>query len=229
MKINAFRAIGEITAVLAASIAGLIIAAILFQSPYASPFGTLLGVAAAIFFVKLRGETLNTFGFKGAGLGAIVLVTVAIFACAVFLFLFLEPVLERAFGPIDFSIFRPLEGNLGLFVLMVAVSWIGAAFGEEIVYRGFVMTRLAQIFSSSSFGWIVAAIIQAAIFAVLHSYQGWVGVIQIFILAIVFAFAYLLTGRSLVPVIVAHGVVDTYAMTDFYLGGELSRQLSLAG
>lgn len=229
MKINAFRAIGEIAVVLAASIAGLIIAALLFQSPYASPFGTLLGVVAAILFIQLRGEALSNFGFKSAGLGATMLVTIAIFACAVALFLFLEPVLERAFGPIDFSIFRPLEGNLGLFILMIAVSWIGAAFGEEVVYRGFVMTRLAQIFSLSSFGWIVAAIIQAAIFALLHSYQGWVGVIEIFVLAIVFAIAYLFTGRSLVPVIVAHGVIDTYAMTDFYLGGELSRSLSLAG
>lgn len=228
MGFNVFRAIAEIVAVLIASLAGLIVAAIFFQTPYASPFGMLAGVAAALFFIKLRGEALSDFGFKSAGLLKTILLVVVVFAVAIALFLFLEPVLERWYGPIDLSVFDPLEGNVGLFILMLAVSWVGAAFGEEVVHRGFIMTRLAQVFSLSAFGWIIAVVVQAVIFALLHSYQGWVGVIEIFFLAIAIGVAYLAAGRSLIPVIIVHGLIDTFAMTDFYLGGALSDWITLA-
>ncbi len=229
MTISGWRATAEVIAVLGAAMAGLIGAAIVFGSPYASPFGMLAGVAAALFFVGVRGEPLSDFGFRGAGLFKTLGLAVGVFAFAVALFLYVEPVLERWFGPIDFSIFAPLEGNAPFLAFMLVVSWVGAAFGEEVVYRGFIMTRIAQAFSLSSVGWGVAIVVQAALFAVAHSYQGMVGVIEIFILAIVLGLVYLAAGRSLWPVIIAHGLLDTFGMMDFYLGGALSDAIAAAG
>ncbi len=226
MKINAFRAIGEILVVLVAAIAGLQAAGAALGTLYASPLGMLAGVAAAIFLVKLRGEQLSDFGFRSASVVKTITVVIVIAVLSVVLFLFAEPVLERHFGPIDFSIFSPMEGEAGFLIFMLVVSWIGAAFGEEVVYRGFVTTRLAQIFSLSVFGWVFAILIQAALFALAHGYQGVTGMIEIFVIAIALGAAYVATGRSLVPVIIAHGLLDTFGMTDFYFGGALTEAIA---
>ena len=59
--------------------------------------------------------------------------------------------------------------------------------------------------------------VQAGIFAMLHLYQGWTGVIEIFVFGVAVGWLYWRSGRSLVPLILAHGIIDTMAMTDFYL------------
>lgn len=218
MKIHALRAAAEIIAVIVISFTamGVIAAAV---SLYASPFGMIAGAAAAVFFIKLRGEPLSGFGFRPAGPVRTVVVVALTLLFMIGSFLYLEPLLERLFGPIDLSIFAPVEGDEGLFLLMLAVSWIAAGFGEEVVYRGFIMTRLAQIFSGSSAGWAFALLFQSALFAFVHAYQGMTGVIQIFIFAALAGAFYLWSRRSLVPLILAHGLLNTFAMTDFYLGG----------
>ncbi len=221
MRINVFRAVAEIAAVLMASFAGLYASASFFGDVFAAPFGMLAGVAVSILFIKLRGERLSAFGFRPAGLVTSLALTVAIVAWAVAIYLFLEPSLVERFGPIDLSVFERLEGDLGLYLLLLSAAWVGAAFGEEVVYRGFIMTRVSQMFSLSAIGWVFAIAFQAAVFAFAHSYQGVVGMIEIFVLSLALGGAYLAAGRSLAPLILAHGVLDTMGVTDFYLGGQM--------
>ncbi|MEO1135580.1 MAG: type II CAAX endopeptidase family protein [Pseudomonadota bacterium] len=223
MKISLVRAIAEITIVVAAFYMSLVWLSTAI-SPYASPFGMLGGVVAALLFIGLRGERFSEFGFRPVGLRATAIIVITLIALAFAIFIVLEPHLESLFGPVDLSIFNPLEGDTSLYLWMLAASWIGAAFGEEVVYRGFIMTRIAQVFSLSMSGWIIAIFMQALIFAVMHSYQNTAGMIEVFLYAIALGVAYLAGGRSLWPVIVAHGLVDTIAMTDFYQGGVITNQ-----
>lgn len=225
MKISPLRAIAEVAIVVAAFYLSLVWLSGAV-SPYASPFGMLGGVVAALVFIGLRRENLSEFGFRPAGLRATAVIVITLVALAFAIFIVLEPYLESLFGPIDLSVFDPLEGDTSLYLWMLAASWIGAAFGEEVVYRGFIMTRIAQVSSLSAAGWIIAILLQALIFALLHSYQGAVGMIEVFLYALALGVAYLAGGRSLWPVIVAHGLVDTIVMTDFYQGGAITDWLA---
>jgi len=217
MSISAVRAIAEITAVFAVSFAAMIAIA-LAVSPYAGPLGMLAGAGLAVAFVRLRGEPLAEIGLRRAGLAASAAVTAGLVIFALVMFVYVEPALERRFGPIDLSAFDPLAGNAPLYALMLAMSWTGAAVGEEVVYRGFAMTRIAQVFSGAPAGWAAAILVQAALFGLAHGYQATVGMIEVFAFGMVAGAAYLAAGRSLAPLIIAHGVIDTLAMTDFYLG-----------
>ncbi|WP_425410109.1 CPBP family intramembrane glutamic endopeptidase [Hyphococcus sp.] len=224
MKISFLRAAAEIVAVLTISIMALIYAAAAW-GPYASAFGMLAGVAAAIVFIRLRGERLSDFGFRAAPILKSFLAIAAILAVAVALFVYIEPSLERITGPVDLSFFAPLEGNAPLYTLMLLVSWIGAGFGEEVVWRGFVMTRMAQAFSGSAAGWGAAIFLQAILFTFLHAYQDLTGMIEVFVIGIALGAAYLFVRRSLWPLIVAHGLIDTFVMTDFYFGMKYTEAL----
>ena len=222
MNINAFRALAEIIAVIVACNVGLVFAALVLGTPYTSPYGTLLGVALAIVFIKSRQEDLSDFGFRKATIKASLSTAVAIMALAIVLFLFVEPVLEARFGPIDVSAFAALEGNLPLTLTLFGAAMVGAAFGEEVVYRGFIMTRLAQILPSSKVGVILAIGLQALIFALAHGYQGTTGMIEIGIVGVALGIAYYAGGRSLIPVVLAHATLDTFGIFDIYHGNTWS-------
>lgn len=121
--------------------------------------------------------------------------------------------------PPDYSVFEQiLEGDLAMYLwLLIPVGWGSAAIGEELLARGFLLYRLEGLAGTA-----LAVILQAAIFAAAHFYQGVTGVLNILVLALVFGAVYLKCGRNLLPLIIAHGLIDTFSITLLYLGyGEL--------
>jgi membrane protease YdiL (CAAX protease family) len=117
--------------------------------------------------------------------------------------------------PADVSVFRDLlEGQFVMYLwFLIPVAWGSAAIGEELLARGFLLHRIEGLSGTA-----VAVVLQAAIFAVGHFYQGLTGVVNIFVLALVFGVVYLKTGRNLLPLILAHGIIDTSSLTMLYLG-----------
>ena len=96
---------------------------------------------------------------------------------------------------------------------LIPVAWGSAAIGEEMLARGFLLHRAEGLTGTT-----VAVVLQAALFAMAHFYQGLTGVVNIFVLALVFGAVYLKSGRNLLPLIVAHGLIDTYGLTMLYVG-----------
>ncbi len=119
---------------------------------------------------------------------------------------------------IDLSQFADLPGNLGQLILWLVLAWLLAGFGEEMVYRGYLLNRLVDLWPGQSRRWLLSALVSAALFGLAHIYQGWVGVIETGLSGLVFALVYLATGRNLWPAIIAHGVFDTLAFYLIYLG-----------
>jgi CAAX protease family protein len=77
-----------------------------------------------------------------------------------------QPVLTKLAGrKPDFSDFFALHGNLKLRLLALALTWTLAAFGEETVWRGYLMNRVAE-FAGRSRGvaWIASLILVNAAF-----------------------------------------------------------------
>jgi membrane protease YdiL (CAAX protease family) len=84
-----------------------------------------------------------------------------------------------------------------LLSLVVAVS-------EEVVFRGYLLTRIARL----SRGWLwPAAIISSAAFASGHLYQGLGGFVLVFIYGLMFVGLFAWT-KSLYPAIIAHFIQD---------------------
>ena len=96
---------------------------------------------------------------------------------------------------------------------LLPISWGSAAIGEEMLARGFLLYRLEGMTNTAA-----AVLLQAAIFGVAHFYQGLAGILTTFTVGLVLGVVYVKCGRSLLPAIIAHGVIDTIAMTALYFG-----------
>lgn len=84
---------------------------------------------------------------------------------------------------------------------------VSAAIGEEILYRGFLISYLTCFTGTSRTGLVLAVAVPAVVFAVSHLYQGTRAVAKIVVLACLFGAIFVVTG-SLWIVIALHFVVD---------------------
>lgn len=87
--------------------------------------------------------------------------------------------------------------------LYVAVA-LTAGFGEELVYRGFLVAFLAA--ATPLNGWVVLAV-AAVVFGLAHAYQGIAGVLATTVLGGVLLLLFAVSGSLLVPVVV-HALID---------------------
>jgi len=97
-------------------------------------------------------------------------------------------------------------------ILWVAVV-IGAPFFEEFLFRGFLFEGLQHAFSkisSTSIGTFITVILTSGIWAVIHMQYGWIEIINIFFIGVVFAIARLKTGSLYIP-IAMHMMMNLFA------------------
>jgi uncharacterized protein len=129
------------------------------------------------------------------------------------------PVVEHLTGQRrDVSQFAPLEGNLGLLLYMLLISWTLAAFGEEFAYRGYLQTRMRDVLPAGRTGLIIAVLLSSLLFGLAHTEQGVVGVVLSGIDAIFFS---ILRYRyqTLWAAILAHGFLNTIGMIAYFIAG----------
>ncbi len=91
------------------------------------------------------------------------------------------------------------------------------AFWEEIVFRGFLLTRLKPIVRH----WLLAIPLGALIFALCHAYQGIGGIVMTFIMGNILGILFV-WRRSLVPCIVYHALNNIVAfmmIQTFFIDG----------
>jgi len=174
----------------------------------------LVGVAWGL--IRLRGEKLADIGLKqpaswmrtfmiGIGLAAIV-----------FIAMYLS---EKAGFRRDLSKFKDVQGNLELALFGVFYAFIGAGFYEEFMFRGFLMQGLAMLFGASRGAWIVACVVQGALFGAAHAYQNPLGIAITGTLGVLMGLLVLASGRNLWPVIIGHGLFDASRFVLFYFQG----------
>ncbi|MGB8541878.1 MAG: type II CAAX endopeptidase family protein [Candidatus Acidiferrales bacterium] len=118
----------------------------------------------------------------------------------------------------DLEVFQALRGNIKWTLLALAGTWTLAAFGEEMVYRGYLMNRVADLFNRTRPAWIISLIVVHVGFGLAHAYQGWTGVIDEGLMGLLLGIIYLRTGRNLSVPIIAHGIGDTIDFLLMFLG-----------
>jgi membrane protease YdiL (CAAX protease family) len=131
----------------------------------------------------------------------------------------IQPLLVKLFGKMpDLSDLGELHGNWKLLLLFVALGWTLAAFGEEVVYRGYLMNRVAGMFRNSKVAWSVSLILVSFTFGLGHIDQGVTGQIENMINGLLLGAIFLATGCNMSAAIIAHGVTDTIDNVLLYLG-----------
>ena len=130
-----------------------------------------------------------------------------------------EPIIERLTGQTaDLSPFRSLVGNLPATLVMLALVWTLAAFGEELAYRGYVLERAAALGRHTSAAYLVAMVVVSLLFGLGHYYQGLAGMVNSAFSGLFFGALYLAGGRNLWLPILAHGFSDTIGLGLIYFG-----------
>ncbi len=116
----------------------------------------------------------------------------------------------------DFQSYEYLQGNLAMLLLSLAGIYVVSSFGEEVLFRGYLMTRCAEFFPGSKHGWRIAIAISTVVFALIHYDWGISGIVQSGCMGFVLAYAYVRFKRNLWVNIMAHGALDTILVVQLY-------------
>jgi membrane protease YdiL (CAAX protease family) len=130
-----------------------------------------------------------------------------------------NPLLYRLTGSYpDLDIFRELVGNVRLLLILIALNLVLAAFGEELVWRGYALPRVAEMLGDSRVAWVVSILAVNAAFGLAHLYQGESGIVQATVQGVLLGVLYLVTGRNLLAPIAAHFMANNCDFVTIYLG-----------
>jgi len=213
MPMSRIRALAELFLVALAFVVGVITTGLVMRgwpelderwlnvgSTAGGGVGALLTCA---LLLRVAGHTPLTIGWTRAqilnnvsiGLGALVLTYVALFIVAMTSVIFYPEILQKT--PQAQKAFQEAFPPTSLSTLVLMMVFV--AIWEEVVFRGFALTRLQAIFKR----WWLAIAVSAAFFGVLHHYEGVIGMAVIaglaFVMGVLFAWR-----KSLVPSIVFH-------------------------
>jgi len=129
----------------------------------------------------------------------------------------IEPLIEALTdSTIDLTTYAEVEGDLVAFLMLLAVGIVVGGIGEEFIYRGFVIGWGTRLFGGRSGP--LLALLSGAVFGIAHWYQGVAGVVSTGLIGVSFGFLYLALDKKLLPVMVAHTVVNILGITSIYLG-----------
>jgi hypothetical protein len=209
---------------LAIVIASFMVVGVGAWSAHLSAAGTLAVIgafAAASWRLSVRGSSWRTIGVrrpdswpKTVGWAVVLYGATALLVVGV-----VTPLSNALHWPaMDLSRFSALRGNALALAGWLVVAWTTAAFGEELLFRGFLTTQLLTLLGT---GWAAigaAVVIQSALFAIGHAYLGARGVVTAGCVGLVYGTAYVCNRRNLTPLILAHGLTDSLSLVAIYLG-----------
>jgi membrane protease YdiL (CAAX protease family) len=118
--------------------------------------------------------------------------------------------------PIAPALANEITGNVKIALVALLVVWTFAAFGEEIAYRGYLLTRAADIGSRSVAAYWTGIVLVSILFGYGHYYKGGSGVIDSGVAGLILGAAYMVAGRNLWASILAHGFIDTFGVIDAF-------------
>ena len=185
--------------------------------PNEVPILFVLGLAS----VRLRDGRWSAMGLRRPDSWLrIVLIALAAAALRIILGQFVvEPITGRYWpAPIAPALANEIAGNPRVAVLALLIVWTFAAFGEEIAYRGYLITRGADVGARSAVAYWVAMLLVSILFGYGHYYKGPSGIVNSGIAGLILGTAYLLAGRNLWAAILAHGLIDTFGVIAAFFG-----------
>ncbi|MBI3677548.1 MAG: CPBP family intramembrane metalloprotease [Proteobacteria bacterium] len=114
--------------------------------------------------------------------------------------------------------FGSIKGDIWVAAEYLGLVWTFAAFGEEIGYRRYLIGRAADIGNRSPIAYTLALVAVSVLFGFGHFYQGPAGIFTTACDGFMIGTAYLLARRNLWVAVLAHGLIDTFAIAILFLG-----------
>lgn len=223
-----------------AGFAGLVLVPLAaFYIPWVSPYWTVpIGAGLAIVMVRLKpGAPITELGLapprklgQAVLLGAMVGIVLVLSSR-----LLLGPVIDHVTATHrDLSRFDNLRGNWRSLLPLLPTVWISAGIGEEIVYRGYLISQTAELLGNSRPARFAAVLLAAILFSLAHEHQGPSGMLLTGTLGLLFGLLVLQQRGNLWANMVAHIVGDTASLVAITLNWDLwldhlGRHLLFAG
>ena len=113
-----------------------------------------------------------------------------------------------------------IHGHAIVALQWLLLIWTFAAFGEEIGYRGYLLTRAAEVGGRSIAAYWVGNVVVAVLFGFGHYYKGPSGILDSGMAGLILGAAFILSKRNLWVCILAHGFIDTVGVVALFLGWE---------
>jgi membrane protease YdiL (CAAX protease family) len=155
-------------------------------------------VSLVIFFLWRNRESVKMIGWVGRNGMREAAIGVLLFIPMFYAAGFLDQLLVAAGFSSPATPMPSLEATGGIlesilgFILVTIV-----AISEETIFRGYLLLRFNNIFSSTFF----AVVLSAFIFSLGHGYEGTAGVITVGFMGFVFAIVYLWRGSLIAPIV----------------------------
>lgn len=185
----------------------------------------VLMLATAWAALRRRGQTFAVLGLGLRRVGArtvlrAVLQSIVVLVAALAAFVvgsaIATPLASGA--PADMTGYGYLQGDLPMLLAALAAVWFVSSFGEEVIYRGFLMSRVAGIAGGGRTAWWIAVAVSAVVFGLVHFDWGVVGIVQTAFMGLALGSAYLVVGRNLWVLVLAHAYIDTLLLVQLYAG-----------
>ena len=188
-------------------------------------FAVIAGALSALILLMVSGQSLRHIGLRRpARWWTAPLWVLAIFAAYIAAQILIPPLVSLVadLPPPDLSRYDNLYGNLPAVLLFAAIVPLTASIPEEIIYRGFLMDRLSRILGANPVlgagpgNAVLTVLVQGVIFGAAHFQWGAGGMVLTTIMGIVWGTAFLLCGRNLWIVILAHTAGDLLLVGQLY-------------
>lgn len=186
------------------------------------PFAYTIPVILLVWIcLKTSKETFKDIGFnfKTINLKALLIGGLAAILTFLFLRLIFFPVLETLvqFKDVEVGLYTKLKGNTGFYIfILIMGSLIGGVY-EEIVFHGFIFTRLEKMINSKH-RTIISFLITSIIFGLYHYQLGVADAINAFLMGVVYLGLFVRYKRNLWYSIFCHSIHNSIAVTLLYLG-----------
>ncbi len=175
--------------------------------------------------LRIRGEGWDSLGLKAAktgfkGLLKTFLLSLLVLVLALAGFILGSIIMANITGipePSDMSNYAFLKDNLGMLFLMLMGVYIVSSFGEEVIYRGFLINRFSEFSSDTKKVRLLAVLLSSIIFGLIHYSWGPMGMVQTFFMGLALGLCYIYLKKRLWPLVLAHAYMDTILLLQIYL------------
>lgn len=204
----------------------LCILALVFWSVYSLRFAgvaniglwsMLAGVGTGAILLTLRKESWRELGLRSGGDARFVSSRAGEFMVLTLVTGGAVMGIATALGypPSQSTVITQQPDTLAGFLLDIVFGvWIGAAIGEEVFFRGFLLSEFTTLFGGGRRALTLAVLAQAVWFGAGHASQGVSGMIMTGAIGVVLGWFYVTRARrALIPLIIGHGMFDTVALS----------------
>jgi hypothetical protein len=196
---------------------------LLIALTFIGQIGFLISMLLMLLVFKYQKKSFADIGLKKPRSWIRTVLLGVLLALGILLFFLsvLNPIIQEFFPIVekDITRFASLKGNTPLFIVGILSAVITAGFGEEIIWRGYILKNLAFLFGGKKISWVLALLITSVVFGLLHFYQGPVGVIQTGITGFFLGLIFIYNGKQRLWLnIVVHSVIDCISLTAIYMG-----------